>query len=1011
MNNSNINPTIGSVVRVINPYFKSLEDEIDLQVGDHIQIILDDEEYNDGWFYGKNLRSNLIGLFPKCFTDSIEDNDAKESNNSQRIASHSEKHSENNVRKESNNSNHSLYRSTEKRLFSPYGTLNRSHSSFINTSQTAPQVRTTSSNSVNRSLSRLNSKNLSSVSVDQEQQDEMLIQQLMKLCNMDDVLECRNIDSWEPQDVTVFFYNKNIDLDSCLKFYDHKIDAKILFSLTQQDLKNELEILSFGSRFSIVKEIDYLKTIVNQGFSGKGVTNKKSLSSKMNEYDQISASPSMRSSRRSSLLLPAASVRNRSSSQSTNDSVILNNTNMDTLNNLNKNFYNNVERTPSNKNAGYTDASITRNGTQNYRSTSGNMVPTLSVSKRNNVDSTPVKAGLGLNLNFESPRKAPVPPIAPSPISQALASSPDTHFSNSSKNKLYENNNNNQSSDKLYKNGSLNNSSSNMLKKSTSFLQRNLSFRGTPSRSRNITPSGATNEANSLSQPKFPNNMNSYQTPQKADHDFNLQLTPKAAGYASKDIQPQFLNTPNEISQPIYQPPNGNYKDSNNGADRSPHMPNDFILPNKHKKNESGGSFLDLFSKLESMNVNSAVNTPTMASNHRFLQPTKNSLNQPGTADSAATSVYDNRSSVYDAPGMKFGHTRDTSSVYVHSRNNTIGVPSNNQANVNDFLKNSVSSTSGNDLLPVDNSSLTKFNESDETSKDDSFVDFSKDDIDSTLNDKEKIPTHKPLHEINRKLNSGQNLGNVGMTAAEKLKHFKANRAKKVMNYSRTCKDAIKTANVHGWMGKRNSKSGVRGLNTWKRRYFVLTGTRLSYYVDPDNDIKEKGIIDITGYSVIPVNVSADSNKNERFLTFISSTMSTKSNYFFKIVPPKPGSKKNANFTQQKTYYFSVETVEEVKMWMNAMLKATIDIDTSIPIISSCDIPTISLEEAQNLLEKARRDVSLSESHISSAQSLDKLDEGEIIEENHKVFQESEDSEIFKSKSGSKELSLDPFKA
>lgn len=55
MNNSNINPTIGSVVRVINPYFKSLEDEIDLQVGDHIQIILDDEEYNDGWFYGKKM--------------------------------------------------------------------------------------------------------------------------------------------------------------------------------------------------------------------------------------------------------------------------------------------------------------------------------------------------------------------------------------------------------------------------------------------------------------------------------------------------------------------------------------------------------------------------------------------------------------------------------------------------------------------------------------------------------------------------------------------------------------------------------------------------------------------------------------------------------------------------------------------------------------------------------------------------------------------------------------------
>lgn len=75
------------------------------------------------------------------------------------------------------------------------------------------------------------------MSVDQDEQDEMLIQQLMKLCDMDAVLEAKNIHSWEPEDVAVYFYNKNIDLDSCLKFYDHKINSKILFSLTQQDLK------------------------------------------------------------------------------------------------------------------------------------------------------------------------------------------------------------------------------------------------------------------------------------------------------------------------------------------------------------------------------------------------------------------------------------------------------------------------------------------------------------------------------------------------------------------------------------------------------------------------------------------------------------------------------------------------------------------------------------------------------------------------------------------------------
>ncbi|CAI8496277.1 unnamed protein product [Hanseniaspora opuntiae] len=106
MNNTNINPIIGSVVQVVNPYKKNLEDEIDLHVGDQIQVILDDEEYNDGWYYGKNLRTNLIGLFPKCFTESVDDNLKKDSN----------KPIENGFRKESTNSNQSFYRSNEKRI-------------------------------------------------------------------------------------------------------------------------------------------------------------------------------------------------------------------------------------------------------------------------------------------------------------------------------------------------------------------------------------------------------------------------------------------------------------------------------------------------------------------------------------------------------------------------------------------------------------------------------------------------------------------------------------------------------------------------------------------------------------------------------------------------------------------------------------------------------------------------------------------------------------------------------
>lgn len=43
-----------------------------------------------------------------------------------------------------------------------------------------------------------------------------------------------------------------------------------------------------------------------------------------------------------------------------------------------------------------------------------------------------------------------------------------------------------------------------------------------------------------------------------------------------------------------------------------------------------------------------------------------------------------------------------------------------------------------------------------------------------------------------------------------------------------------------------------------------------------------------------------------------------------------------------------------MKAWLSAIIKATIDIDTSVPVISSYATPTISLSKAQTLLEEAR---------------------------------------------------------
>lgn len=60
-----------SVYIVINEYTKRMQDELDMKPGDKIQVITDDEEYNDGWYYGRNLRTNEEGLFPVIFTQEM----------------------------------------------------------------------------------------------------------------------------------------------------------------------------------------------------------------------------------------------------------------------------------------------------------------------------------------------------------------------------------------------------------------------------------------------------------------------------------------------------------------------------------------------------------------------------------------------------------------------------------------------------------------------------------------------------------------------------------------------------------------------------------------------------------------------------------------------------------------------------------------------------------------------------------------------------------------------------
>lgn len=184
--------------------------------------------------------------------------------------------------------------------------------------------------------------------------------------------------------------------------------------------------------------------------------------------------------------------------------------------------------------------------------------------------------------------------------------------------------------------------------------------------------------------------------------------------------------------------------------------------------------------------------------------------------------------------------------------------------------------------------------------------------------------------------------------------------------------EAIKTSNFSGWMSKKSGST-----LGWRSRYFTLHGTRLSYFTNL-RDKKEKGLIDITAHKVIPISTDGDSaSSNDKYVALYAA-LTGLGRYCFKIVPPAPGFKKGLTFTQPKTHFFAVETQEEMKGWLKALMTATIDIDDTVPVVSSCNTPTVSLAKAQELLAKAREENKIRDEELRAKGFIR---DGELLED------------------------------
>lgn len=170
-----------------------------------------------------------------------------------------------------------------------------------------------------------------------------------------------------------------------------------------------------------------------------------------------------------------------------------------------------------------------------------------------------------------------------------------------------------------------------------------------------------------------------------------------------------------------------------------------------------------------------------------------------------------------------------------------------------------------------------------------------------------------------------------------------------------------------GWMKKKSSNL----MKTWKPRLFVLRGRRLSYYYS-ENDTQEKGLIDISFHRVLPADndfitgfhatvtgakSSPVSPSNTQTITLAAaeaaalpeSTIQKSANsmFIFKLVPPRSGLSRAVNFTKPTIHYFAVENVAQGRLWMAALMKATIDRDETKPITTTYQQTTISLIKAR----------------------------------------------------------------
>lgn len=905
----------------VNQYSKQMEDELNMKPGDKIKVITDDGEYNDGWYYGRNLRTKEEGLYPAVFTkriaiekpENLHKSPTQESGNSG-VKYGNLNDSASNIGKVSSHQQENRYTSLKSTMSDIDKALeelrNGSVEQEVSKSPTrVPEVSTpqlqdeqtliqektrNEENTTHDSLfSSTADLNLSSESLKNISKSNISTKSLEPSSESVRQLDLKMAKSWSPEEVTDYFSLVGFDQSTCNKFKEHQVSGKILLELELEHLK-ELEINSFGIRFEIFKEIRNIKSAIDSS------SNKLDADYSTFAFENQAAQ-----------LMPAATV-NRDEIQQQISSK---------CNKL------------SSESSDRKSSSVT---TELQRPSSVVVNPNFKLHDpaEQILDMTEVPNLFADKDIFESPGRAPKPPSYPSPVQPPQSPSFNNRYTNNNARfppqTTYPPKNKNPT---VYSNG--------------------------------LIPNSSTSSDNSTGKFKFPA-MNG--------HDSNSRKTTLTSATIPS------INTVNtDESLPAI---------SNISSNATSHHPNrNSVVYNNHKRTESGSSFVDLFNRISMLSpVKSSfdeeeMKQPSKASRAVFDSARrKSSYGHSRDASLSEMKKHRRNSSILSFfssksqsnptsptkqtftidPAKMTSHSRSQSNSYSHARSQSYShsrkhslvtsplktslSPINSKSNI--ALAHSETPTSSNNKEAVSQPSegkhkhkhkhKSKHKHKNSSSKDGSSEEKSKKKLFSST--KESSVGSKEFKRSPSELTQKSTKSILPRSNAKKQQTSAFTEGIR----SITAKESMQTADCSGWM----SKKGTGAMGTWKQRFFTLHGTRLSYFTNT-NDEKERGLIDITAHRVLPA------SDDDRLISLYAASLG-KGKYCFKLVPPQPGSKKGLTFTEPRVHYFAVENKSEMKAWLSAIIKATIDIDTSVPVISSYATPTIPLSKAQTLLEEAR---------------------------------------------------------